>query len=111
MKLSEIVGKLNLDIISGDELLDKDITGGYVSDMLSDVMAHSKEGNIWITLQTHLNIIPVASMKEVCAIIIVNGRQPGEDTLAKAKTEKIPLLGTDMTAYQIVGKLNELGIT
>jgi len=111
MNLAEIVKKLNLVIISGDELLDKDISGGYVSDMLSDVMAHSKKGNIWITLQTHLNIIPVASMTDVSGIIIVNGRQPSEETLEKAKIEKIPVLGTEKTAFQIVGKLNELGIT
>ena len=111
MKLLNIVQKLGLNVISGKNLLDRDVTGGYVSDMLSDVIAHSKSGNIWVTLQTHLNIIPVASMKELSGIIIVNGRQPDEDTLKKAEEEKIPILGTDMRAFQVVGKLYQLGIS
>jgi hypothetical protein len=105
MRLLEIVKKLN-----GHDLLDREVTGGYVSDMLSDVIAHSEKGNIWVTLQTHLNIIPVASMKEISGIIIVNRRQPDEETLKKAEEEKIPVLGTALNAYQVVGKLYQLGI-
>jgi len=93
MTLREIIKKLDLKIQSGSDLLERKVSGGYVSDMLSDVLAHAESGNIWVTLQTHLNIIPVAIMKEISAIIIVNGRQPDEDTLNKAKEEKIPVLG------------------
>jgi predicted transcriptional regulator len=110
MKVFEIVKILNLNVNAGHNLLDREITGGYVSDMLSDVLANSKEGNIWVTLQTHLNIIAVASMKGLSGIIIINGRRPDDETLQKAREEKIPILGTEMTAFQTVGKLNELGI-
>lgn len=111
MKLLEIVTKLKLDVISGSDLLDREVTGGYVSDMLSDVIAHARKGDIWVTLQTHLNIIPVASMKEISGIIIVNGRQPEEDTVRKAEDEKVPIMGTDMNAFEVVGKLYQLGIS
>ena len=111
MKLLEIVEKLKLNVKSGNNLLDREVSGGYVSDMLSDVIAHGNKGNIWITLQTHFNIIPVASMKELGAVIIVNGRQPDEDTLKKAEEEKVPILGTEKEAFQIVGKLYELGVS
>jgi serine kinase of HPr protein (carbohydrate metabolism regulator) len=110
MRLAEIVEKLKLEVKSGSDLLDREITGGYVSDMLSDVIAHSGNGDIWITLQIHLNIIPVASMKEIAGIIIVNGRRPDAETLGKAEQEKIPVLGTDMSAFEVVGKLYQLGI-
>ena len=110
MKLREIVKKLELKIISGDDLLDRDITGGYVSDMLSDVISHAQEGYIWVTLQTHLNIIPVASMKAISGIIIVNNREPDDETVRKAKDEQVALLGTGMKAFQVVGKLFQLGV-
>ena len=110
MKLKEIVQQLNLEVKSGNEFLDREVSGGYVSDMLSDVLAHAQKGNIWVTLQTHLNIIPVASMKEISGIIIVNGRQPDQDTLQKATDEKVPVLGTMSKAFQVVGKLFQLGI-
>lgn len=110
MKISEIIKELNLTVLSGKDLLEKEIIGGYVSDMLSDVLANSKKGNIWVTLQTHLNIISVASVKELSGIIIVNGRKPDEDSLKKAEDEKIIVLSTDGRSFQIVGKLYELGI-
>jgi predicted transcriptional regulator len=110
MKLNQFVEKLDFNVLSGADFLEREVSGGYVSDMLSDVLAHAESGQIWVTLQTHLNIIPVASMKELSGIIIVNGRQPDEDTLEKATEEKVPLLGTDMTAFQVVGQLFQLGI-
>ena len=110
MNLNEIVKKLNLDVKTGKNLLDRKVTGGYASDLLSDVLAHAEKNNIWVTLQIHLNIIPVASMKEISAIIIVNGRGPDKETLKKAEDEKIPVLGTEMRAFQVVGKLYQLGI-
>ncbi len=110
MKLRDIVEKLDLSIQSGSDFLDREVTGGYVSDMLSDVLAHASEDDIWVTLQIHLNIIAIASMKDISGIVIVNGRQPDEETLNKAHTEKIPVLGTDMSAFQVVGKLYQLGI-
>lgn len=110
MRLLEIVNKLNLTVLSGGDLLDREIFGGYVSDMLSDVLANSKKGNIWITLQTHLNIISVASIKDLSGIIIANGRKPDDDSLKKAEEERIIIMSTNESAFQIVGKLYELGI-
>ncbi len=110
MRISEIIKELNLTVLTGGDFLDRDVIGGYVSDMLSDVLANSNKGNIWITLQTHLNIISVASVKELSSIIIVKGRKPDEDSLKKAEEEKIIILSSDEGAFQIVGKLYELGI-
>ena len=110
MKLTEIVNVLKLSPMSGSDLMDREVTGAYVSDLLSDVLANAETGNIWITLQTHLNIIPVAAMKELAAIIIVNGRSLEEQTLAKAAEEKVVIAGTDMRAFELAGRLYQLGI-
>ncbi len=108
MKLTEIIEKLQLKVLTGQENLDLEVTGGYTSDLLSDVIANSKEGNLWITLQTHQNIIAVAKLKDFSGIIIVNNREPDEDTLQKAKDEKVPLLVSEAMAYEVSGKLYEL---
>ena len=91
--------------------LSRECTGGYVSDLLSDVMANARPGDLWITLQVHQNIVAVASLKELAAIIIIGGRQPEKQTLAKAEEEKIPLLLTGMTAFEVVGELYRMGIS
>ncbi|MCK4395823.1 serine kinase [candidate division WOR-3 bacterium] len=111
MKLQDIVKKLNLDVRSAISRLDREISGGYASDLLSDVMAHSKKGNIWITLQIHQNIVGVASLKDLAGIIIVNGREPEEEALKKAEKENIPIMVTKLPAFEIVGRLYNLGIS
>lgn len=108
MKVSEIVKKLNLEVYSGTKGLDKEIDGGYTSDLLSDVMGHADAGNIWITLQTHKNVIAIASLKEIAAVVLVKGYRPETDTMAQSNEEGIPILGTDMEAFEITGLLYNL---
>ena len=76
--------------------------------LLSDVMGNAKEGQIWITLQTHQNIIAVASLKDLAAIIIVKGFVPEADTIEKSNIENIPVLSTDLDTFNITGRLFEL---
>ena len=110
MKLNELVQQLGLCVSSGKAHLDREVTGGYASDLLSDVLANSREGNVWITLQIHQNIIGVASMKDLAGIILVNNREPEQETLEKAEEEKIPIMITGMPTFELVGKLYNLGI-
>ncbi len=108
MKITDIIKPLDLKVISGHNGLSNEISGGYVSDLLSDVMGYAKEGEIWITLQTHQNIIAVASLKDVSAIIIVKGAVPETDTIVKSNIENIPVLSTDLDTFNITGCLFEL---
>ena len=108
MNVSSIVEKLNLKIVCGGEKLSQNVTGGYVGDLLSDVMANSKEGYLWITRQIHQNIVAVASLKELAGIILVQGKEPESDTVEKATAEGIPLLVTELSAFDIVGKLHNI---
>jgi predicted transcriptional regulator len=108
MKIADIISALDLKIISGQNGLSNEIKGGYVSDLLSDVIGNAQEGQVWITLQTHQNIIAVASLKEISAIIIVKGSAPESDTIEKSNTENIPVLSTDADTFNIAGRLFEL---
>ena len=108
MKVNVIVEKLNLKVFSGNEGLEREVTGGYTSDLLSDVMGNADESQLWVTLQTHRNVMAVASLKEVAAVIIVKGLEPEENTISQSNDEGIPLLGTDLETFEISGKLYEL---
>ena len=110
MKLTELIQKLNLVVRSATGSLERRITGGYASDLLSDVLAHSKEGDLWITLQIHQNIVAVASMKDLAGIILVNGREPEQETIEKAETENVVIMVSEMPTFELVGKLYELGV-
>jgi hypothetical protein len=108
MKLNKIKKDLNLEVLYSGKNLDAEVKGGYTSDLLSDVMANSKEKYIWITLQVHLNIVAVAKLKELSGIILVNSRKPDSDTLEKALQENLPIFTTPKTAFEISGELYQL---
>ncbi|KPJ72573.1 hypothetical protein AMJ52_05870 [candidate division TA06 bacterium DG_78] len=110
-KLAEIVKIFNLEVISGKEFLKREVSGGYISDLLSDVMANSQKDNIWVTLQGHPNIVAVAKLKELAGIIIINRRKPDGETVKKAHEEGIPIMTSDLPAFELVGKLYESGIS
>src|SRR5574337_2202618 len=110
MKLSDIVKEFGLEVKAGSGNLDQEVTGGYVSDLLSDVLAHAEEGALWVTLHIHQNIVAVASHKGLSGIVLVQGRQPEKDTVKKAGEESIPILVTGLSAFELVGRLYKAGI-
>ncbi|MBM3293301.1 MAG: serine kinase [Candidatus Aminicenantes bacterium] len=105
MTLKELAGLLTLNVIQPQGNFDVVVTGGYTSDLLSDVMGNAKERNVWITCQTHENIAAVAKLKNLAAIILVNGRKPDEAALKKAREEKVVILGTPESEFAISGVL------
>lgn len=111
IKLSDIVKSYDLKVECSKNSLDREIKGGYASDLLSDVMAHSKKGDIWITLQGHPNIVAVAMLKELTGIIIVNGRKPEQETIKKAEAEGLPIMISELSTFELVGKLYESGVS
>jgi predicted transcriptional regulator len=84
------------------------VQGGYVGDLLSDVIANSKQGDIWITRQSHQNIIAVAALREHAGIILALGAKPGADTLNKAEREGIPVLTTGLSSFAVAGMIYNL---
>src|SRR5512133_1719632 len=108
MTIEELIKELKLQVFAGTGKLRGPIKGAYASDLLSDVMGRAKEGEIWITMQTHKNIIAVASLKDLAGIIIVNGGKPDEATLAAATAEGVVVTGTIESSFTICGKLYKL---
>ena len=104
MKLSEVADKMDLRVFGDITPGDGEVKGCYVSDLLSDVMGNAREGEIWITLQNHLNVVAIASLKELAAIVLVNNIEPGADLLARAAEEGVPVLGSNESTFITAGK-------
>jgi predicted methyltransferase len=103
-----LVEKMGLKVAAGDpsgESMDRVVCGGYCSDLLSDVMANAREGQAWITIQTHKNVIAVALLTGVAAVIIAGGRQPEADTVQKEAEEKVTVLLSDEPSFEVAGRL------
>jgi len=108
MKVQDIVNRLNLKVCSGEKGLQREIEGGYTSDLLSDVMGNADENQVWVTLQTHKNIIAIASLKELAAIVLVKGYEPEADAAAQSNEEGIPILSSELEAFELTGTLFDL---
>jgi predicted transcriptional regulator len=110
MTLADLVERMQLEVLAGGGRLDRPVTMVYTGDMLSDVLARAHPGELWITIQVHLNVIPVAVMKELAGILLPNGRRPDAEVLRKAGEEGVPLLSTPLGAYEAACRLYELGL-
>lgn len=110
MKVKDIIQKLNLKVLSGEEGIERDISGVYCCDLLSWVMSHASKGNVWVTVQIHPNVVAVASILEISCIIIPEGIEVEAVTLEKSNQENIPVLQSELNSYELCWKLREQGL-
>jgi predicted transcriptional regulator len=111
MTLDELRTALDLEVKAGSAGLGREATGGYASDLLSDVIANAQEGDVWVTLHRHPNIVAVAVSGGLAGIVLVGGREPDESTVAKAETEGVPILVSHLPTFELVAKLHGMGIS
>ncbi len=81
------------------------IKGGYTSDLLSDVIANCPENGVWVTVQRHLNVIAVAQLKGVLAIVFPNGVKPDDALIERAKNEGISLVSSPDNPFVTTGRI------
>ncbi len=111
MNLQEIIAKLNLTVLTHPKAFSSvHPTGGYASDLLSCVIAGAKPGNIWLTIQAHNNIVAIASLNDLAAIIITENASLDPVVIEKANEQGVTLLVARENTYQLAGELWEMGI-
>lgn len=108
MKVKEITERLNLENISESGNMESDITGCFAGDLLSLAMSSVQNGNIWITVQTNLNILAIASLTEAACIIVANSMNIPETVVEKAKEEDICLLRSDKDVYELCNLVGDI---
>jgi hypothetical protein len=111
MKLRDLAEHLGWELKTRNLTIEAEVKTGYASDLLSDVLANSIEGDLWVTRQTHLNIVAIAVMRDLSGILIASGAEPDPDTLEKAAEKMVPIFRTTLPTFEVVGRLYQLGIT
>jgi predicted transcriptional regulator len=111
MTVRELVEALGLNVVAGAASLEQNVTGGYVCDLLSDVIANAHEGNVWVTLHGHPNVVAVAMSGALAAVLVTGGRELEPQTIQRAETEGVPLLTSTMGTWELVGKLHAMGVS
>ena len=108
IKLQSILSSIEADPLT--DLTEVGLSGCYISDLLSDVLANAQPGVLWVTIHTHRNVVSVASMKDIAAVLFSCNRKPEAAIIAEAVTEGILLLSTPLTTYEAAGRLWEAGL-
>ncbi len=99
MTVAKLVEALDLEVLSLPEP-ERDINGGYVGDLLSWVMGRAKADNLWITIMTNINVIAVASLSDVAAVVIAENAEIEADVIKKAEEQGINLLRSKLPSYE-----------
>lgn len=108
--LAQVIEQLKLSVLTeAQDFASMFPSAGYTSDLLSCVMAGAPKHGIWVTLQAHGNIVAVAALLDLAAIIITEDAQPDPNTVQKANEEGVVLLSTTMQSFELVGRLWEMG--
>lgn len=110
LNVSDLIEKLNLTCAAGADGTDRQINGCYIGDLMSLAMTGVREDMVWITIQTNINVVAVASLADGACIIMPDGTAPDENTRAKANELGIPILTTPLTAYETAKALAALGV-
>ncbi|MCD6362670.1 MAG: iron-sulfur binding hydrogenase [Synergistetes bacterium] len=110
MKLKDILRKLDCEVLTGDVNMEEEVKYGYTSDLLSEVMGKARQDSIWITVQSHLNIVAVAVLVGIKAIIVCGGKKVDPKIAEKAKQEGVALVLAKDNAFIVSGKLYEIGL-
>jgi serine kinase of HPr protein (carbohydrate metabolism regulator) len=108
MTVEELKNKLSLTLFCGGESLQKNVTGGYAGDLLSWVMGRAKPGEAWVTIMSNQNVAAVALLADVSCVILSENVKPDDALLARAKSEKITLLGSSQHTFSVCTQLGGL---
>jgi hypothetical protein len=111
MRLKDLAEREGWELKTQNVPVEAEVKTGYASDLLSDVLANSIEGDLWVTRQTHLNIVAIAVMRDLSGILLVNGAEPDPDTVEKAAEKMVPIFRTSFPAFEAVGRLYQRGVS
>jgi len=110
LKLQEVQEILEADVIVGEEKLDMEIKTAFGADLMSDVLALAKAGSLLLTGLTNTQVIRIANVLDIAAIILVRGKKPSAEAIALAKELHIPILATKFILFETAGRLYSKGI-
>jgi predicted transcriptional regulator len=110
LKLSEIKEILNADVIVGEDKLDIEVKTAFGADLMSDVLAFAKAGSLLLTGLTNTQVVRIANVLDIAAIILVRGKKPPVETISMARNLQIPILTTKYILFETAGRLYSKGI-
>lgn len=111
MTLYELIDSGDFILLNHTDVENRPIASLRCGDLLSWVMAKGRADDAWITVQSHANIVAVATLLDMTCIILPEGAKPDPDTLEKADENGLAILSTGLDAFRIFLKMHALGLS
>ena len=87
-----------------------DVRTACSADLMSDVMAFSKDNAILLTGLVNPQVVRTCEMLDVKVIVFVRGKKPQTDMIEMAEERGIVILTTEFPLFTASGKLYNAGI-
>jgi predicted transcriptional regulator len=111
MTLKDILRLLQAEVIwECGTMLENEVECACASDLMSDVLAFGKPGQILLTGLSNSQSVRTAHIIESKAIIYVRGKKPDGEGLELAMEKGIPILSTKLMMYEACGLLFSHGL-
>jgi len=110
MKLRRVLSIIDGRAISKAIDLDQEVQMGCGADLMSDVLAFSREGAILMTGLTNPQVVRTVELAGITAIVFVRGKLPPPETVTLAEEKGIPLLASKYTMFETCGRLYQAGL-
>jgi predicted transcriptional regulator len=110
LKLREVKDILNADVIVGEDKLDIEVETAFGADLMSDVLAFAKAGSMLLTGLTNTQVVRIANVLDIAAIILVRGKKLSTEAISLATDLHIPILTTKYILFETAGRLYAKGI-
>lgn len=114
MTVNEIIPSISAKIICGEKFLDRIVETGFCCDMLSWVMSHLKEKQVWFTVLNSMNVIAVSSLTDCACVVLTHDVMLDADVLNRAIEKDVVILSTPLSTYEacismakILGEIDE----
>lgn len=110
MLLADVKKCLNAECLACEDLLTRGVENGCGSDLMSDVLAFSKEKAVLLTGLMNQQVVRTAEMMDFKAVIFVRGKTPTEDIISLATEKGIVVLRTEESLFTACGILYSNGL-
>ncbi len=108
MKLEDVIEKAGLKALTNVEA--RDVEGVFISDMLPNVNTSAQAGDLWLTVQTHTNIVSAAHLVDLAAVVITSGKEPPPATIELANRYHVVILSTPLKTFELATQLVGIGL-
>ena len=110
MRIDEIARLLDAQTHTVGHDRDMDIRSACGADLMSDVMAFSKENAMMITGLVNPQVIRTAEMMDIRVVVFVRGKKPQPTMVEMAEERGIAVLSTGLPMFATCGMLYQQGL-